>query len=66
MRQPSRPENDISRFAGDLRFRPRRREQPVGRIAYTYSIDARSMVIAVEAATPVSVDIAAGALATLG
>ncbi len=40
-------------FSGDLYFKPRRREIRVGRISYDYSIDARSMVIGIEAALEV-------------
>ncbi len=48
------------RHSGDLYFRPRRKDQRVGRISYVYSIDSRSMVINVEAALEVdsSADIA--------
>ncbi|HLY46406.1 MAG TPA: hypothetical protein VKQ73_12555 [Stellaceae bacterium] len=41
------------RYAAELRFKPRRQELRVGRISYRYSIDARSMVIGVEAALEV-------------
>ena len=36
------------RHSGDLHFKPRRKQLRLGRIAYTYTLDARSMLIDVE------------------